>query len=85
MGAIYVYIDCVYGAIYMYIDCVYGCYIHVFSLCIWVLYTCILMVYMSAIYMYIDCAYGLYIHFYPAISTFAVQICYTNKFLLYSY
>jgi hypothetical protein len=22
--------------------------------------------------------------FYPAISTFAVQICYTNKFLLYS-
>ena len=23
--------------------------------------------------------------FYPAISTFAVQICYTNKFLLYSY
>ena len=22
---------------------------------------------------------------YPAISTFAVQICYTNKFLLYSY
>jgi hypothetical protein len=30
MGAIYVYIDCVYGAIYMYIDCVYGCYIHVY-------------------------------------------------------
>ena len=24
-------------------------------------------------------------HIYPAISTFAVQICYTNKFLLYSY
>jgi hypothetical protein len=23
--------------------------------------------------------------FYPAISTFAVQICYSNKFLLYSY
>jgi hypothetical protein len=22
---------------------------------------------------------------YPAISTYAVQICYTNKFLLYSY
>ena len=22
---------------------------------------------------------------YPAISTFAVQICYSNKFLLYSY
>jgi hypothetical protein len=22
---------------------------------------------------------------FPAISTFAVQICYTNKFLLYSY
>ena len=24
-------------------------------------------------------------YIYPAISTFAVQICYTNKFLLYSY
>ena len=24
-------------------------------------------------------------HIYPAISTFAVQICYTNKVLLYSY
>ena len=24
-------------------------------------------------------------NFYPAISTFAVQICYTNKCLLYSY
>ena len=26
-----------------------------------------------------------YIHVYPAINTFAVQICYANKFLLYSY
>ena len=25
------------------------------------------------------------LYIYPAISTFAVQICYTNKFLLYSY
>ena len=24
-------------------------------------------------------------NFYPAISTFAIQICYTNKLLLYSY
>ena len=24
-------------------------------------------------------------YFYPAISTFAVQICYTNTFLLYSF
>jgi hypothetical protein len=29
--------------------------------------------------------YGHNIYFYPAISTFAVQICYTNKCLLYSY
>jgi hypothetical protein len=31
------------------------------------------------IYIYI------YIYIYPAINTFAVQICYTNTFLLYSY
>jgi hypothetical protein len=84
------------GALCMYIDCVFGRYIHVYLLCILVLYACILIVYMvlciciwivymGAIYMYIDGAYGLYIHFYPAISTFAVQICYTNTFLLYSY
>ena len=37
--------------------------------------------YVSDIYIY------MYMHtiIYPAISTFAVQICYTNKFLLYSY
>ena len=29
--------------------------------------------------------YYVCIAIYPAISTFAVQICYTNKFLLYSY
>ena len=74
------------GALCMYIDCVFGCYIHVYLLCILVLYACILIVYMvlficiwivymGAIYMYID----------GAINTFAVQICYTNKFLLYSY
>ena len=28
---------------------------------------------------------GWQILIYPAISTFAVQICYTNKFLVYSY
>ena len=46
------------GAIYMYIDGVYGCYIHVYLLCIWVLYTCILIVCMGAMYMYIDGVYG---------------------------
>jgi len=72
MGAIYMYIACVYkcyivctcilmvnmGAIYMYIDVVYAYHMHVYLLCIWVLSTCILMVYMVVIYMYIDCVYG---------------------------
>jgi hypothetical protein len=31
-------------------------------LCIWVLYTCILIAYMGAIYIYIDCVYGCCIH-----------------------
>ena len=39
-------------------------YTHVYWWCVWVLYTCILMVYMGAIYMYIYCAYGCYIHVY---------------------
>jgi len=46
------------GAIYMYIDGVYGCYIHAYRWYIRVLKTCILMVYMCAIYMYIDGVYG---------------------------
>ena len=48
------------GAMDMYIDCVYRCYIHVYWLCIWVLYACILVVRKGAIYMYIDCVYGCY-------------------------
>ena len=39
-------------------------YIHVYWWCIWVLYTCILMVCMGAIYMYIDYVYGCYLHVY---------------------
>ena len=34
------------GALCMYIDCVFGCYIHVYLLCILVLYACILIVYL---------------------------------------
>ena len=60
MGVMYIYVDGVYGcyvhvyllcmgAICMYTDCVYGCYIHAYWLGIWVLYTCILIVYMGAI------------------------------------
>jgi len=52
------------GAIYLYIHCVYGCLIHVFLVCIWVLYICILIVYMGVIYMYIDGVYGCYVHVY---------------------
>ena len=40
--------------IYRYIDCVYACNIRVHWWCIWVLYRCILIVYIGAIYMYID-------------------------------
>jgi len=29
-GAMYIYVDCVYGTIHMYIDCAYGCYVHVY-------------------------------------------------------
>jgi len=62
MGVIYMYIDWVYGlgAMYMHVNCVYGCYGHVCRLCIWVLCTCILIVYMGAIYMFIDCVYECY-------------------------
>jgi hypothetical protein len=35
-------------------------YIHVYWLCKWLLYTCMLMVYMGAIYMYVDGVYGCY-------------------------
>jgi len=52
------------GAIYMYIDCVYGCYIDVYVRCIWVLYACMLMVYMGSMYLYIDCVHRCYIHVY---------------------
>jgi len=63
------------GAMYMYIDCVYGCYIHVYLLCIWVLCTgilivytgaisCILIVYMDDIYMFIYCVFGCYVQVY---------------------
>ena len=45
---------------YIYVDGVYGCYVHVYQLCIWVLFACILIVYMGVIYMYIDCVYGCY-------------------------
>ena len=48
----------------MYIDAVCVGYVLEYCLCIWVLYTCILMVYMDAIKMQIDCVYGCYIHVY---------------------
>jgi hypothetical protein len=41
------------GAICMHIDGVYRWYIHIYWLCIWVLYTCILIVCMGGMYMYI--------------------------------
>ena len=56
MGAIYMYIDCVYGCLFLlciYIDGVYG-----------VVYTCIWIVCIGATYMYIDGVYGCYIHVY---------------------
>ena len=65
------------SALCMYIDGVYGCYIHAYLLCIWELYTyilivyigayfyaCILMVCIGVIYMYIDGVYGCYLHVY---------------------
>jgi hypothetical protein len=45
----------------MYIDSVYGCYIHVYWWCIWVIYTCIIIVYMGVMYMYVDGVYECYI------------------------
>jgi hypothetical protein len=47
---------CIYHPIYTINIHVYTTY--TYCLCIWVLCTCILMVFMSAIYMYIDCIYG---------------------------
>ena len=47
---------------YMYIDCVYACHIHVYRMCIWVLYTYIFIVYMGVMYMYVDGVYGCYVH-----------------------
>ena len=41
----------------MCIDCVYECYIHAYRLCIWVICTGILIVYMGAKYKYIDWCY----------------------------
>ena len=52
------------GAIWMYIKCVYGYNMHVCLLCIWVLYTCMLNVHIGAMKMYIKCVCGCYIHVY---------------------
>jgi len=41
----------------MYIDDVYGCYTHVYRWCIFMLYTCMLIMDMGAIFMYIDGVY----------------------------
>ena len=54
--------------------CIWMAYIHVYRFCIWVVYTCILIVYKGGIYMYImhrggiymyiDSTLGWYVHLY---------------------
>ena len=50
--------------IHVYRRCIWMVYTCILIICIWVLYTCMLIVYMGAIYMYIDCVYGCYMHVY---------------------
>jgi hypothetical protein len=50
--------------IHVYRRCIWMVYTCILIICISVLYTCILIVYMGVIYMYVDCVYGCYMHVY---------------------